>query len=165
MFMVHVPYPSQDEEREILRRTTGDPLPELKVVIAADELLDLQKAVRAMPVADHVFDYVLALTRGTRVHSEAPLAFLKQWVTWGAGPRASQFLVLGAKAHAALAGRSHVAVEDVRAVAKPVLRHRTVTNFSAAAEGITSDAIIDRMLDEVDPKAAVGAGLPGVRAG
>jgi MoxR-like ATPase len=83
-------------------------------------------------------------------------------VTWGAGPRASQYLVLGAKAHAALAGRHHVAIEDVQAVAHPVLRHRIVTNFSAAAEGITSDTIIDRLLREVVPGAAVGAGVPGV---
>jgi len=164
MFMIHVPYPTVDEEREILRRTTGDVGSEPTPVIAGDELLALQKAVRALPVADHVFDYVLALTRGTRVHSEEPLAFLKQWVTWGAGPRASQFLVLGAKAHAALAGRNHVAIEDVRAVAKPVLRHRIVTNFSAAAEGVTSDHIVERMLNEVDPAGKIGAGVPGVKA-
>jgi MoxR-like ATPase len=165
MLMVQVDYPTLDEEREILRRTTGGVTAEPEPVLAAEELLDLQRAVRGVPVADHVLDYVLALTRGTRVRSGTPLAFLKDWVNWGAGPRASQFLVLGAKAHAALAGRDHVAVEDVRAVAHPVLRHRIVTNFSAAAEGITSDAIVDRMLDEVDPKAAVGAGLPGVSAG
>jgi MoxR-like ATPase len=104
----------------------------------------------------------MALTRGTRVRSESALSFLREWVTWGAGPRASQYLVLGAKAHAALAGRHHVAIEDVQAVAHPVLRHRIVTNFSAAAEGITSDTIIDRLLREVVPGAAVGAGVPGV---
>ncbi len=87
MFMVHVPYPSLDEEREILRRTTGDAQVELRPVISAAELQALQRAVRSMPIADHVFDYVLALTRGTRVHSEDPLPFLRQWVTWGAGPR------------------------------------------------------------------------------
>ncbi|MEM7308850.1 MAG: MoxR family ATPase [Planctomycetota bacterium] len=163
MFMVQVPYPTADEEREILRRTTGDQKTDLSPVLGGEELLSLQKAVRALPIADHVFDYVLALTRGTRVHSDEPVEFLKQWVTWGAGPRASQFLVLGAKAHAALAGRNHVAVEDVRAIAKPVMRHRIVTNFSAAAEGITSDHIIDRLLDEVDPGAGVGAGVPSVK--
>jgi MoxR-like ATPase len=89
--------------------------------------------------------------------------FLREWITWGAGPRASQFLVLGAKAHAAIQGRNHVAIEDVKAVAHPVLRHRIVTNFSASAEGMTSDKIIDRLLTEVDPSAAVGAGIPGVR--
>ena len=97
------------------------------------------------------------------MRSEAPLSFLREWVTWGAGPRASQFLVLGAKAHAALQGRNHVSIEDVRAIVHPVLRHRIVTNFSASAEGITSDIIIDRLVKEVDPGASVGAGLPGVR--
>jgi MoxR-like ATPase len=164
MLMVQVDYPTLDEEREILRRTTGGATTEPEPVLAAEELLELQRAVRGVPVGDHVLDYVLALTRGTRVKSEKPLSFLKDWVSWGAGPRASQFLVLGAKAHAALAGRDHVALEDVRAVVHPVLRHRIVTNFSAAAEGITSDAIIDRMLNEIDPKASVGAGLPGVKA-
>jgi MoxR-like ATPase len=96
------------------------------------------------------------------VRSESALPFLREWVTWGAGPRASQYLVLGAKAHAALAGRLHVSIEDVRAVLHPVMRHRIVTNFSAAAEGITSDTIVDRLLQEVSPDAGVGAGVPGV---
>ena len=164
MFMVHVEYPSLEEEREILRRTTGGESEELERVLGGEELLEMQNVVRSIPMADHVYDYVLALTRGTRVRSDAPLAFLREWVTWGAGPRASQFLVLGAKAHAALEGRSHAAIEDVQAVLHPVLRHRIVTNFSASAEGITPDIIIDRLLNEVDPAAAVGAGLPGVRS-
>ncbi|QDU68227.1 AAA family ATPase [Engelhardtia mirabilis] len=164
MFMVRVPYPTIDEEREILRRTTGEALAQPDAVLAGEELLAIQRAVRAMPVADHVFDYALALTRGTRVRGDAPLAFLTDWISWGAGPRASQFLILGAKAHAAVAGRDHVAIEDVRAIVHPVLRHRIVTTFSAAAEGITSDAIIDRLLKEVDPGATVGAGIPSVPA-
>ncbi len=165
MFEVRVGYPSLDEEREILRRTTGGEVTAPEKILGADELLGIQKAIRGVPVADHVFDYCLALARGTRVHSDDPLPFMKEWVTWGAGPRASQFLVLGAKATAAIAGRNHVAIEDVKSVAHPVLRHRIVTNFSAAAEGITSDALVDRMLDEVDPGQGVGAGLPGVSAG
>ena len=164
MFMVRVPYPTLDEEREILRRTTGEAEDVLSVVLTSEELLAMQRAIRSLPVADHVFDYALALTRGTRVRTEEPVAFLREWITWGAGPRASQFLILGAKAHAAIAGRDHVAVEDVRAIAHPVLRHRIVTNFSAAAEGITSDTIVDRLLEEVDPAAGVGAGVPGVRS-
>ena len=162
MFEVHVGYPTLEEEREILRRTTSGGGETPTQVLAADELLEIQQAVREIPVADHVYDYCLALTRGTRVRSDEPLPFLKEWVTWGAGPRASQFLILGAKACAALAGRNHVAIEDVKAVAHPVLRHRIVTNFSAAAEGITSDHLIDRLLDEVQPGEGVGAGLPGV---
>ena len=98
------------------------------------------------------------------MRSEAPLSLLREWVTWGAGPRAGQNLVLGAKAHAALAGRNHASIEDVKAIVHPVMRHRIVTNFSAAAEGITPDVIIDRLIEEVDPGAAVGAGLPGVRS-
>jgi MoxR-like ATPase len=164
MFMVQVNYPSLDEERQILVRTTGGDQGEPDNVIGAEELLELQRSVRSVPVADHVYDYVLALTRGTRVRSEAPLPFLREWVTWGAGPRAGQNLVLGAKAHAALQGRSHVAIDDVKAIVHPVLRHRIVTNFSASAEGITPDIIVDRLLDEVDPGALVGAGVPGVRS-
>ncbi len=164
MLMVHVPYPTKDEEREILRRTTTGETAELDCVLSGEELTDMQRSIRSIPVADHVFDYVLSLTRGTRVRSEEPLPFLREWVTWGAGPRASQFLVLGAKAHAAIAGRNHASIEDVRAVLHPVLRHRIVTNFSAAAEGITPDHIIDRLLKEVDPAALVGAGIPGVKS-
>ena len=164
MFMVHVGYPSADEEREILRRTTGGVQSAVNRVVGGEELLDLQKAIREVQVADEVYDFALALARGTRVRSGEPLPFIKDFVTWGAGPRASQFLILGAKAHAAIAGRVHVSAEDVKAVAHPVLRHRIVTNFSAQAEGITSDIIIDRLLEEVRPDAAVGAGLPGVSA-
>jgi MoxR-like ATPase len=162
MFEIHVGYPTLEEEREILRRTTGGEHSEPERVLGAEELLEIQRAVRQVPVSDHVYDYCLALTRGTRVRSADPLPFLKEWVSWGAGPRASQHLILGAKAQAALAGRNHVAIEDVKAVAHPVLRHRIVTNFSAAAEGITSDHLIDRLLDEVQPGEGVGAGLPGV---
>ena len=165
MFEVHVGYPSLEEEREILRRTTGGETAEPSPVLGSAELLNIQKAIRSIPVAEHVFDYCLALTRGTRVRSDDPLPFLVEWVTWGAGPRASQFLILGAKAKAALAGRSHVSIEDVKAVAHPVLRHRIVTNFSAAAEGITSDHLIDRLLDEVQADEGVGAGMPGVSEG
>lgn len=162
MFMVNVNYPDLDEEREILKRTTGEAKQESSQVVSAQELLDMQEAVRAIPVADHVYDYALELTRATRVRSDSALESLREWVTWGAGPRASQFLVLGGKAHAAIAGRNHVAVEDIRAIVHPVLRHRIVTNFSASAEGITSDTIIDKLLDSVQPGAGVGAGLPGV---
>ncbi len=162
MFMVRVPYPTLEEEREILRRTTGVEEAELQPVLAGEELRAIQRAVREVPIADEVSDYALALTRGTRVRGDAPLEFLREWISWGAGPRASQFLVLGAKTHAAIAGRDHVSFEDVRAVAHPVLRHRLVTTFAAAAEGITSDGLIDRLLDAIDPRAQVTGGLPGV---
>ena len=162
MFMVQVGYPSQEEEREILRRTTGNASASIAKVLDGAELAVLQEAVREVPIADAILDYALALARGTRVRSDSPLPFVREWVTWGAGPRAGQFMVLGAKAHAALQGRAHVSAEDVRAVAHPVLRHRIVTNFTAHAEGITPDILIDRLLAEIKPDARVGAGLPGV---
>ena len=162
MFMVRVPYPTLDEEREILRRTTGNEQGEVQAVLGGEDLRTIQRAVRAIPVSDHVYDYALALTRGTRVRSDSSLGFVKSWIEWGAGPRASQFLILGAKAQAAVAGRDHVSVDDVRAVARPVLRHRIVTTFSAAAEGITPDHVIERLIENVDPERAVGAGLPGL---
>ena len=163
MFLIQVGYPTLEEEREILRRTTGGATEQPRPVVGAEELKHLQDAVRAIPVADHVYDYVLALTRGTRVGGTQQFAFVQQWVSWGAGPRASQFLILGAKARAALAGRTHVAIEDVKAVVHPVLRHRIVTNYSAQAEGITSDIVIDRLLQEIEAGGKVGAGVPGVK--
>jgi MoxR-like ATPase len=162
MFLVQVGYPSLDEEREILRRTTGGVGEEPKKVVGAAELLEFQRTIRGVAIADHVYDFVLALTRGTRSKAEGQASFLRDWVTWGAGPRASQFLVLGAKANAALAGRHHVSIDDVRAVAHPVLRHRIVTTFSAQAEGVTSDHIVDRLLAEISPAEKVGVGVPGV---
>ena len=162
MFMVQVGYPDADEEREILKRTTGGGSTEVSSVVSANELQELQEAIRELPVADAVFDYALGLARATRVRAGDPLPFIRENVSWGAGPRASQFLILGAKARGP--GGSHpVSIEDVRAVAKPVLRHRIVTNFTAQAEGITSDHLIDRLIEEIDPARAVGAGLPGVR--
>ncbi len=162
LFMVRVDYPDIEEEREILRRTTGQVESSIDKVLGAEELLAIQEAVRSVPVADSILDYALALTRGTRVRGGTQLPFITQYVNWGAGPRASQALIIAAKARAALKGRDHVAIEDVKAVAHPVLRHRIVLNFSASAEGFTADDLIDRLLREVDPAAAVGAGLPGV---
>jgi MoxR-like ATPase len=163
MFLIQVGYPTLEEEREVLRRTTGAESQSPRAVVGAAELKELQDAVRAIPVADHVYDFVLALTRGTRVGGTQPLPFIQQWVTWGAGPRAGQFLVLGAKARAALAGRTHVAIEDVKAVVHPVLRHRVVVNYAAQAEGVTSDIVIDRLLQEVEAGGRIGAGVPGVK--
>ncbi|QDV08578.1 ATPase RavA [Planctomycetes bacterium Poly30] len=162
MFMVNVGYPDAAEEREILKRTTGGSGDEVASAVSGEELAELQAAVREVPVADEILDYALALTRATRVRGGEPLGFIKESVDWGAGPRASQFLILGAKAHAAIAGRSHVSLDDIKAVAHPVLRHRIVTNFQAQSEDITSDHLIDRLLQEIDPS-KVGAGLPGVR--
>jgi MoxR-like ATPase len=163
LFMIHVGYPDVEEEREILRRTTGQVEAKIEKVLTGSELREIQNAVRSVPVADSILDYALSLTRGTRVRGGTQLPFISQYVNWGAGPRASQALIVAAKARAALRGRDHVAIEDVKAVAHPVLRHRIVMNFSASAEGFTTDDLIDRLLKEVDPAAAVGAGLPGVK--
>ena len=164
LFMIQVNYPSLDEEREILRRTTGLDTPTTEKVLSGEDLLAIQEAVRSVPVADHVIDYALAITRGTRVRGGTQLDFISQYVNWGAGPRAGQALILAGKARAALAGRDHVSVEDLKAVAHPILRHRIVLNFSASAEGLTADDLIDRLLEEVDPTASVGAGVPGLAA-
>jgi MoxR-like ATPase len=151
MFMVKVDYPSIDEEREILRRTTEDRATEVRPILGAKEIFELQAIVRRVPIADHVLDYALKLARMTRLNtSEAP-PWVKEWLAWGAGPRASQNLVLGAKARALLNGRFYVSAEDIRAVAKPVLRHRLITSFAAEAEGISTDKVVERILDECKP--------------
>ncbi|HLQ37255.1 MAG TPA: MoxR family ATPase [Planctomycetota bacterium] len=151
MFMVKVDYPAIDEEREILRRTTEDKEITVKPVLSATDIFDLQAIVRRVPVADHVLDYALRLTRMTRLTKPEAPQWIKDWLAWGAGPRASQNLVLGAKARALINGRFYVSADDVRAVSKPVLRHRLITSYSAEAEGIDTDKVVERMLDEVKP--------------
>jgi MoxR-like ATPase len=151
MFMVQVDYPSQEEEREILRRTTESLETKVTSVLAADEILNLQKIVRRVPIADHVLDYAMRLARSTRLTGGEAPDWIQEWLSWGAGPRASQNLVLGGKARALLQGRFFVSGEDIRAVAHPVLRHRLVTSFSAEAEGITTDTVVTRLLEEIRP--------------
>ena len=151
MFMVKVDYPALDEEREILRRTTEDRDADVQAVLSAEEIFELQNIVRRVPIADAVLDYALQLTRCTRLTTDDAPEWIKEWLQWGAGPRASQNLVLGAKSRALLEGRFYVSAEDIRAVAKPVLRHRLITSFAAEAEGITTDKVIERLLDEVQP--------------
>ena len=148
MFNILVDYPSEEEEVLIMKRTTtGTPEPVQSVLSGAD-IQRLQEVVRKVPISDDVIRYVLRLTRATRVRKDEAPEFITEWLAWGAGPRASQYLILGGKARALLHGRSYVSVEDVQAVAHPVLRHRILTNFSAEAEGINSDAIIDRLVAE-----------------
>jgi MoxR-like ATPase len=148
MFEVLVEYPSEREELQIMQLTTTPQQIELKRVLSGEEILSLQELVRRVPVADHVIEYAIRLTRMTRpTLPEAP-KFVQDWVSWGAGPRATQYLVLGGKARAILEGRYAVATDDIRAVAHPVLRHRIITNFSAEAEGITPDSIVDKLLAE-----------------
>jgi MoxR-like ATPase len=147
MFKVLVTYPSFDEEFEVARRTTGNLQPEIDAVLAVDEILELQELVREVPISDHLIRYTLALVRQTRVHENGAPEFAREQLAWGAGPRAVQFLILGAKARALVRGRAHVAVEDIQALAGPVLRHRLVVNFAAQSEGITSDDLIARLLE------------------
>jgi MoxR-like ATPase len=149
MFHVKIDYPTEDEELEIVRRTTADLDATLAPTLSGEEIVQLSRIVRRVPVADHVARYALKLARLTRSsESEAP-DFVKQSVRWGAGPRASQYLVLGAKARAVLQGRTFVTHEDIQAVALPVLRHRLKTNFTADAEGITPDEIVRRLIESI----------------
>jgi MoxR-like ATPase len=133
MFMVKVDYPTAAEEREILRRTTEDRETEIMSVLDAAEIEALQHIVRRVPIADAVLDYALRLVRQTRLTTGEAPDWMQEWLQWGAGPRASQNLVLGAKARALLQGRFYVAAEDIQAVAHPVLRHRLITSFAAEA--------------------------------
>ena len=149
MFNTYVDYPDEDEELEIIRRTTTDVVPELTATLSAEEILALQGIVRKVPIAEHVARYALRFTRLTRREKGDVPQFIRDYVSWGAGPRASQYLVLGAKARAVLHGRYHAECEDIRAVVAPVLRHRIMTNFNAEAEGIKPDHIIRKLIEVV----------------
>lgn len=165
MFMLKVDYPDLDEEREILRRTTETSSQEVDAVVSVEDILELQNIVRRVPVADQVLDYALRLTRATRITTEDAPNWMKESLSWGAGPRASQFLILAGKARALLHGRFHVSAEDIREVAHPVLRHRIVLSYGAEAEGMTPDHVIDRLLEEISPnqsEALSDGRLPGV---
>jgi MoxR-like ATPase len=146
MFKVFVDYPSFEEELQIAKQTTADTEAEVHQVLAADEIRELQHIVRQVPVTDHVVRYALSLVRQTRVGHVGTPEFVQEMLAWGAGPRAVQFLIVGGKARALMRGQNHVSTEDIAALAKPVLRHRIVVNFSAESEGVTPDTIIDQLL-------------------
>jgi MoxR-like ATPase len=146
MFKVLVTYPSFEEEVEVARRTTGTEAGDIAPVLSPHEISDLQDLVRMVPISDHLIRYTLALVRQTRVREPGAPEFVRQQLAWGAGPRAVQFLILGAKARALVQGRSHVAVEDIQALAKPVLRHRLVVNFAAESEGVTTEELVEQLL-------------------
>jgi len=148
MFNLWIGYPSKDEEVEIVRRTTGVEVPEPEKILDAGEIIVLQNLVRKIPVADEVVDYAVELVRKTRPDEDSAPGYIREWVKWGAGPRASQYLILGAKARAALDGRYVPSREDVRSVAMLVLRHRLVTTFAAEAEGVFAPDIIKRLMDD-----------------
>ncbi len=147
MFKVFVRYPTFAEEFEIARRTTGVPGDDAEPVLSAADILALQQSVREVPVSDHLVRYALAIVRQTRVGEEGVPDFVSDQLAWGAGPRAVQFLIVGAKVRALLHGRSHVTAADIEALAAPVLRHRIVVGFAAESEGVTPDAIIARILE------------------
>ncbi|MGF1583364.1 MAG: AAA family ATPase [Gemmataceae bacterium] len=146
MFNIVVGYPSRGEEIAIMKQTTSRHKPTVTPVLTADEILGVQDSVRDVVVTDHVFDYAADLVRSTRPNEQNVPKFVREWIAWGAGPRASQYLILGGKARALLRGRAHVMTEDIQAVALPVLRHRIVTTFTADADGITTDNIIQRLI-------------------
>ena len=154
MFKVLVDYPSEEEELRIVKMTTTEQDVTLERTLNAREVLELQKLVRRVPCADHVIAYATRLVRSTRVDKGKVPAFITDYVSWGAGPRASQNLVMTGKARAVLSGRYHVSTEDIQAVAHPVLRHRVLLNFNAEAEGVRSDDLITRLLEEVPVEAA-----------
>jgi len=149
MFMVIVGYPTADEELAIMKATTGGQHVELKASLSGDDIIGLQDIVRRIPVGDHVFKYAASLARATRPNEAEAPAFVKECVSWGAGPRASQYLVLGAKARAALYGRFYATSEDVAAVALPVLRHRILTNYQATDAGLNPDKVVQKLLETI----------------
>jgi MoxR-like ATPase len=148
MFLIELDYPSEEEEIRIARTTTGDELPELNQLLHAEEIIRLQNLVRRVPVPDHIYSYAAQLVRKTRPSGSTTPAWLKPLVAWGAGPRAVQYLILGAKARSALLGSYMVRLEDIEAVAEPVLTHRIITTFAAQAEGIDAKQIVRRLAEE-----------------
>jgi MoxR-like ATPase len=149
MFKVFVEYPSYDEEFQIAATTTADVEAEIDQILSGEDILRLQHLVRRVPVAPHVIHFALRLVRSTRVLEDDCPEFVKESISWGAGPRGVQNLLLGGKARAVLEGRTYATTDDIRAVARPVLRHRVITNFNAESSGITTDNIIDRLLTEL----------------
>jgi MoxR-like ATPase len=152
MFKVFVQYPSFGEEFEVARRTTATLSDSVEPILAGQQIVELQQIVREVPISDHLIRYTLSLVRQTRVRGPGVPEFVAEHLAWGAGPRAVQFLILGAKARALLRGRTHVTCEDVQALAKPVLRHRLVLSFTAESEGVTADSVVDRILSVTPTK-------------
>jgi MoxR-like ATPase len=152
MFNIMIDYPSESEERDIVKTTTTIQEWKLEHVLSGEDIVGLQRLARRVPVSDHVIDYSVRLARATRPGRDGVPDYIRNWVSWGAGPRASQYLILGAKTKAVLDGRYTPSTEDVRYIAKPVLRHRIVTSFNAEADGVGTSEIVDRLLDDVKEK-------------
>ena len=153
MFNIMVDYPSGAEEQEIVKSTTAVPDYQLSKVLSPEEIIGFQQLVRRVPVSDHLIEYAVNLVKATRPSDDSAPDFIKNWVNWGAGPRASQYLILAAKTKAILDGRPTPGAEDVRFAAYPVMRHRIVTSFNAEADGIDTNEIIRRILETVKEKA------------
>jgi MoxR-like ATPase len=151
-FNILIDYPSKAEESEIVKQTTGSYEPELSAVLASKEIIKLQELVRRVPVSDYVVDYAIRLVSETRPKDAGGPEALKDLISWGAGPRASQALIVGSKARAILDGRLCASVEDVQEIAYTVLRHRVVLSFKAEADGITADNVVEKLLSTVKPK-------------
>jgi MoxR-like ATPase len=151
MFNIDINYPTSEQEMEIVASTTCSYQPVLEKVIHADKILEMQDLVRKVPASSHVIGYAVRLVRSSRPKEAEALPFVKEWTEWGAGPRASQHLILAAKARAVMHGRYVASVEDAKAVVPPILKHRIITNFKAHAEGVSSLDIIDRLIHEVQP--------------
>ena len=149
MYSIYITYPTPDEELEIAKTTTSEFEPDLQKVITGDEIIELQRIVRRIPISDYVAQYAVNLTRSTRPVDEIAPEFVKEFVEWGAGPRAVQYLILGAKARSILRGDMNVSIEDIRSVAHLVLRHRIITNFNAEAESKDSMDIVNMLLESV----------------
>ena len=149
IFELWIDYPNREEEEEIVRATTSVSRNEVEKVIDSQKIIELQELVRRVPVADHCIHYAVALVRASRPGDEQSPAYVREMVNWGAGPRASQYLILAAKARANLAGRHSVAIEDIQAVALPVMRHRIVVNFHAEAQNINAAGLISRLIEDI----------------
>lgn len=154
LFNIIVDYPSEEEEREIIRRVTSPNSAKVNPIMSGAEIIELQNIVKRVPVGDHVIDFAAKLARATRPGSDEAPEFVKEMVGWGAGPRAGISLISAAKAHAVLRGRVHATTGDVASVALPVLRHRVLTTFNAEAAGVKSDDIIKRLVEELGGKDA-----------
>jgi MoxR-like ATPase len=151
LFNTLVSYPSNNEEFDIIKQVTGDYSPTLDVALTGDDIIALQQVVRRVPVADHVISYARDIARATRPKTDEAPDFIKEMVSWGAGPRAGISLIMAAKARAVLHGRYHATTEDVKAMALPVLRHRVLTTFNAEAAGITSDQVVQMLVEHIKP--------------
>ena len=151
MFSIYCGYPTNEEEAEVVRSTTGCDKPEITPALSGQEIIEIQKLVRAMPVSDEVLRYAIKLVSRSRPEDPQAPAFVKEYVRWGGSPRASQYLILGAKARAAVEGKLCADYDGVRSVARQVLRHRILTNFHARAQKVTVHDILDKLLGEVVP--------------